>query len=223
MFELDKPVTLYYWCTPNGDKPVILLEELGLDYSIAPINILRGDQYQEDFLKVSPNNKIPALKQGETCLFESGAILLTLAELSGQFIPEGERLTVLQWLFWQMGGLGPMLGQNHHFNQYAPEKIPYAVERYESETRRLYKVLNIQLEGREYVVGEYSIADMAIYPWIACYHLQNIQLENYPHIHRWFKTMSERAAVAKAIEINQAYSKRDSFDESAREQMFKAD
>ena len=153
MFNISKPLEFYYWSTPNGDKIAILLEELSIPYDLKPINILRGDQYSPEFLAISPNNKIPAIKQDNQTLFESGAIMLILAETTQQLIPIGKRNDTLQWLFWQMGGLGPMAGQNHHFNFYAPEPIPYAKERYIKETKRLYGVLETQLTGREYIVG----------------------------------------------------------------------
>ncbi len=168
-------IELYYWPTPNGHKITIFLEETGLDYQIIPVNIGTGEQFNPDFLKISPNNRMPAIIDrnppdgGEPIsVFESGAILLYLAEKTGQFLSSDlrQRKSVLEWLFWQVGGLGPMAGQNHHFNQYAPEKIAYAIERYVKETNRLYGVLNRQLEGKEYLTGEYSIADMACYPWI---------------------------------------------------------
>lgn len=163
-------IDLYYWGTPNGHKITIALEEMGLDYTLYPINILENDQFQPDFLRISPNNKIPAIvdqdgPRGEPIsIFESGAILQYLGRKTGLFYPtdEQERVEVEQWLMWQMGGLGPMLGQNHHFNRFAPEKIPYAIDRYVNETKRLYGVLNKQLIGQKFVAGEYSIADMAI-------------------------------------------------------------
>jgi GST-like protein len=168
-------IDLYYWTTPNGHKITLFLEESGLPYTIHPINISKGDQFQPDFLKISPNNRIPAIIDtapadggDPVSLFESGAILLYLADKTGQFIPNTlrGRLDVLQWLFWQMGGLGPMAGQNHHFATYALETIPYAIDRYVRETSRLYGVLNKRLADREYIAGDYSIADMACYPWI---------------------------------------------------------
>ena len=168
-------IDLYYWPTPNGHKITIFLEEAGLDYQIIPVNIGAGDQFKPDFLRIAPNNRMPAIVDhdpidgGESIsIFESGAILLYLAEKTGQFLSTDLRIrqSVLEWLFWQMGGLGPMAGQNHHFSQYAPEKIPYAIDRYVRETNRLYGVLDRQLEGQDYIAGEYSIADMACYPSI---------------------------------------------------------
>ncbi|KMO34942.1 glutathione S-transferase [Methylobacterium variabile] len=223
-------IDLYYWTTPNGHKVTMFLEEAGLPYAIKPINIGKGEQFQPDFLKIAPNNRIPALVDHEptgggapVSLFESGAILLYLAEKTGRFIPADVhgRAEVLQWLFWQMGGLGPMAGQNHHFVQYAPEKIPYAIDRYVNETNRLYGVLDRRLADRTFVAGEdYSIADMAIYPWIVPYERQRQNLENHPHLKRWFHAIAERpatkAAYAKAAEINQ----QPTMSEEAKKVMF---
>ena len=210
-------IELYYWTTPNGHKITIFLEETGLPYKIFPINISKGEQFDPFFLSFSPNNRIPAIRDlnpadgGEPIgIFESGAILEYLAEKTGQFLPREARAKyeVLEWLFWQMAGLGPMAGQNHHFVQYAPERIPYAMERYVKETNRLYGVLNKRLEGREYIAGEYSIADMACYPWIVPYERQQQKLEDFPHLKAWFERMAARPAVqrayAKAQEINEA-------------------
>ncbi|MBV6574378.1 glutathione S-transferase family protein, partial [Acinetobacter baumannii] len=181
----------------------------GLDYTLYPINILENDQFQPDFLKISPNNKIPAIvdqdgPRGEPIsVFESGAILQYLGRKTGLFYPtdEQERVEVEQWLMWQMGGLGPMLGQNHHFNRFAPEKIPYAIDRYVNETKRLYGVLNKQLIGQKFVAGEYSIADMAILPWILRYEWQGIQLEDYPYVKEYIVRLTARPAVQKALSI----------------------
>ncbi|MGH8412219.1 MAG: glutathione S-transferase N-terminal domain-containing protein, partial [Pseudomonas sp.] len=189
-------IDLYYWTTPNGHKVSLFLEEAGLPYEVHPINIGQGDQFKPDFLKIAPNNRIPAIvDQNPTdggapiSLFESGAILLYLAEKTGKFIPQDlrGRQEALQWLFWQMGGLGPMAGQNHHFSQFAPEKIPYAIKRYVDETARLYGVLDRRLADRTFVAGEeYSIADMAIYPWIVSHKWQSQNLEDFPNVLRWF-------------------------------------
>lgn len=208
-------IELYYWTTPNGHKVSIFLEEAGLPYKIFPINISKGEQFEPFFLSFSPNNRIPAIRDlapedgGKPVgVFESGAILEYLADKTGQFLPREtrKRFEVLEWLYWQMAGLGPMAGQNHHFVQYAPERIPYAMERYIKETNRLYGVLNKQLEGREYIAGEYSIADMACYPWIVPYERQQQKLEDFPHLKAWFERMAARPAVqrayAKAQEIN---------------------
>mgnify|MGYP002721183574 FL=1 len=193
------------------------LEEAGLDYKIFPVNISKGEQFNPDFLAFAPNNRIPAIRDMAPAdggaplgIFESGAILEYLADKTGQFLPKAPRarFAVLQWLYWQMAGLGPMAGQNHHFVQYAPERIPYAMERYVKETNRLYGVLNKQLAGRDYIAGDYSIADMASYPWIVPYERQQQKLEDFPHLQAWFARMSARPAVqrayAKAKEINSA-------------------
>ena len=199
-------IDLYYWGTPNGLKITIALEEMGLDYQIFPINILENDQFQADFLRISPNNKIPAIvdqqgPRGEAIsIFESGAILQYLGRKTGQFYPQDEqqRVEVEQWLMWQMGGLGPMLGQNHHFSQFAPEKIPYAIERYQAETKRLYGVLDRQLIGQDYVAGDYSIADMAIFPWLMRYEWQGIKLDEFPNVQfRYFYTGPVEQSVPK--------------------------
>ena len=200
-------IDFYYWGTPNGLKITIALEEMGLDYQIFPINILENDQFQADFLRISPNNKIPAIvdqqgPRGEAIsIFESGAILQYLGRKTGQFYPQDEqqRVEVEQWLMWQMGGLGPMLGQNHHFSQFAPEKIPYAIERYQAETKRLYGVLDRQLIGQDYVAGEYSIADMAIFPWLMRYEWQGIKLDEFPNVQKYMERLQQRPAVHKAL------------------------
>lgn len=200
-------IDLYYWGTPNGLKIKIALEEMGLDYQIFPINILENDQFQADFLRISPNNKIPAIvdqqgPRGEAIsIFESGAILQYLGRKTGQFYPQDEqhRVEVEQWLMWQMGGLGPMLGQNHHFSQFAPEKIPYAIERYQAETKRLYGVLDRQLIGQDYVAGDYSIADMAIFPWLMRYEWQGIKLDEFPNVQKYMERLQQRPAVHKAL------------------------
>ncbi len=202
-------IDLYYWTTPNGHKVTIFLEETGTPYKIIPVNISKGEQFTPEFLAVAPNNRIPALvdhapKGGGAALsvFESGAMLLYLAEKTGRFLPADlhGRYDVIQWLFWQMAGLGPMAGQNHHFNAYAQEKIPYAITRYVNETGRLYGVLNKRLADRRFVGGEYSIADMACYPWIVLHERQSQKLEDFPHLKRWFETIRERPAVKRAYE-----------------------
>jgi GST-like protein len=206
-------IDLYYWTTPNGHKVSLFLEEAGLPYEVHPINISQGEQFKPDFLKIAPNNRIPAIvDQNPTdggapiSLFESGAILLYLAEKTGKFIPQDlrGRQEALQWLFWQMGGLGPMAGQNHHFSQFAPEKIPYAIKRYVDETARLYGVLDRRLADRTFVAGdEYSIADMAIYPWIVSHKWQSQKLEDFPHVERWFNHIKQRPATVRAYELVQ--------------------
>lgn len=203
-------IDLYYWTTPNGHKISLFLEETGLPYRIHPINIGKGEQFAADFLKIAPNNRIPAIVDNDTAdgqplsLFESGAILLYLAEKTGKFIPQDlrGRQEVLQWLFWQMGGLGPMAGQNHHFNRFAPEKIPYAIKRYVDETARLYGVLNKRLADRPFVAGEaYSIADMAIYPWIVSHKWQEQNLDDFPHLKGWFERIQARPATQRAYAL----------------------
>ena len=202
-------IDVYYWGTPNGHKITIALEEMGLPYQILPVNILENDQFQPDFLAISPNNKIPAIvdqdgpEHRSISIFESGAILQYLGRKTGLFYPTDEikRIQVEQWLMWQMGGLGPMLGQNHHFSRFAPERIPYATERYVNETKRLYGVLDKQLIGQDYVTGEYSIADMAIFPWLLRYEWQGIDLADYPEISRYIERMQARPAVQKALAI----------------------
>lgn len=203
-------IDLYYWTTPNGHKITLFLEETGLPYTLHPINIGKDEQFAEDFLKIAPNNRIPAIVDHDTAdgqplsLFESGAILLYLAEKTGQFIPKDlrGRQEALQWLFWQMGGLGPMAGQNHHFNRFAPEKIPYAIKRYVDETARLYGVLNKRLADRPFVAGnDYSIADMAIYPWIVSHTWQQQNLDDFPALKGWFQLIQARPATQRAYAL----------------------
>ncbi len=204
-------IELYYWPTPNGHKITLLLEETQTPYTLVPVNIGIGEQFKPEFLAFSPNNRMPAMidrapsDAGEPIsLFESGAILLYLAEKIGKHLPAlvRQRKTVLEWLFWQVGGLGPMLGQNHHFNIYAPEKVPYAIDRYTRETARLYGVLNKQLEGRAFIAGDdYSIADMACYPWIVPWKNQQMQLDDFPNIRRWFDAIRAREATQRAYAI----------------------
>jgi GST-like protein len=208
-------IDLYYWTTPNGHKITMFLEEVELPYTIIPVNIGTGDQFKPDFLKIAPNNRIPAIVDrtpadgGEPIsMFESGAILLYLAEKTGKLISTDIRdhVETLQWLFWQMGGLGPMAGQNHHFSQYAPEKIPYAIDRYVNETGRLYAVLNKRLSDRSFLAGNnYSIADIAAYPWIVPYERQGQKLENFPHLQRWFEAIQARPATIRAYEKAEAF------------------
>jgi GSH-dependent disulfide-bond oxidoreductase len=222
-------VELYYWPTPNGHKITIFLEEAGVSYEIHPVNIGKGDQFKADFLAFSPNNRMPAIidrepaDQGEPIgVFESGAILLYLAEKTGQFIPASlrGRKAVLEWLFWQMGGLGPMAGQNHHFSAYAPERLPYAIERYVKETNRLYGVLNKQLSSHPFVAGDYSIADMACYPWIVPYERQGQNLDNFPHLKRWFEAIRSRPAVVRAYEKGQPWTNTSPMSDEAKKVLF---
>lgn len=203
-------IDLYYWTTPNGHKITLCLEEMGLDYLVKPVEIGKGKQFSREYLAISPNNKIPAIVdhntpegEGPLPLFESGAILLYLAEKTGKLLPTGirERFDVVQWLMWQMGGLGPMAGQNHHFAGYTVEKIQYAIDRYVNETNRLYGVLNKRLANREYVAGDYSIADMAIYPWIVPYERQGQKLQDFPNVRRWFEAIRARPATVRAYEV----------------------
>jgi GSH-dependent disulfide-bond oxidoreductase len=204
-------IDLYYWTTPNGHKVTMFLEEAGLEYKLHPINIGKGEQFAPDFLRVSPNNRIPAIVDNDPqgggapiSVFESGAILLYLAEKTGRFIASDlrGRTEMLQWLFWQMGGLGPMAGQAHHFRIYAPDKIDYAVDRYTKECNRLYGVLNKRLADRAFVAGdEYGIADMASYPWIVPHERQGQTLEDFPNLKRWFEAIKARPATIRAYEI----------------------
>jgi GST-like protein len=222
-------IDLYYWTTPNGHKITMFLEEASLPYRIVPVNISAGEQFQPDFLQIAPNNRIPAIVDHEpqvagppVSIFESGAILLYLAEKSGQFVPRDlrGRVEVLQWLFWQMAGLGPMAGQNHHFSGYAPQKIPYAIERYVKETNRLYGVLNKRLAQREFVAGAYSIADMAIYPWIVPYERQSQKLEDFPHLRRWFEAIRERPAVQRAYALAKEFNTQPTVNDESRKILF---
>ncbi|HEY9295533.1 MAG TPA: glutathione S-transferase N-terminal domain-containing protein, partial [Phormidium sp.] len=222
-------IELYYWPTPNGHKITIFLEEAELEYKIVPVDISAGDQFKPEFLKISPNNRMPAIIDyqpadgGEAIsVFESGAILQYLAQKTEKFLPTSlrERITVNEWLFWQIGGLGPMAGQNHHFVQYAPEKIQYAIDRYVRETNRLYGVLNKQLEGREYIVGEYSIADMACYPWIVPYEKQQQNLDEFPNLKRWFTSVRSRPGVIRAYEKGQPWMSQPTVTEESKKILF---
>ena len=202
-------IELYTWGTPNGKKASISLEEMGLAYNVHPINITKDEQFDPDFLKISPNNKIPAIVDPEGpdgapfSLFETGAILIYLAEKTGSFLPTDAktRHVALQWLMWQMGGFGPMLGQAHHFRRFAPEQIPYAVERYSKEAERLYGVLDKRLGEAAYLAGDYGIADMATYPWAARHPWQGIELESFPNVKRWYDEISARPAVEKGMAV----------------------
>jgi GST-like protein len=207
-------IELHYWPTPNGHKITIFLEETGTPYEIVPVNIRDGDQFKPDFLRISPNNRMPAMvdrapKDGGAPIdiFESGAMLQYLAEKTGRFLPADVRgkYEVLKWLFWQMAGLGPMAGQNHHFSGAAPEKLPYAINRYLNETARLYAVLNKRLADREFVAREYSIADMACYPWIVSHKMQSQDLDDFPHLKRWYDTIKARPAVVRAYAKGEPY------------------
>jgi GSH-dependent disulfide-bond oxidoreductase len=200
-------IELYYWHTPNGHKITMFLEEAGLNYRLHRVDIGKGEQFRPEFLAISPNNRIPAIVDTAPAdggaaipIFESGAILLYLAEKTGKFLPHDlrGRTEVIKWLFWQMANLGPMAGQNGHFNVYAPEKIPYAIDRYTRETARLYGVLDTQLEGRDFIAGDYSIADMASYPWIVSHARHKQNLDDFPNVERWFEAIRDRPATVKA-------------------------
>ena len=222
-------IDLHYAPTPNGWKISIMLEELGLPYKVIPVNIRAGEQFLSEFLAISPNNRIPAIVDhapddgGEPfSVFETGAILIYLAEKTGRFLPKDlrGRTEALEWLFWQMANLGPMLGQNHHFKTYAAEKIPYAINRYVNETNRLYGVLNKRLDGREFVAGEYSIADMASYPWIVPHERQGQNLDDFPHLKRWFEAIRARPATARAYEKAKAINTQTTMSEEAKKVLF---
>lgn len=220
---------LFYWTTPNGHKVTMFLEEAGLAYEIRPVNISTGAQFEPSFLTIAPNNRIPALVDhapadgGEPLsVFESGAILEYLADKTGQFLPKEPRarFTVLQWLYWQMGGLGPMLGQNHHFKTYAPETIDYAITRYVNETTRLYRVLDNRLEGRDFIAGAYSIADMACYPWVVPYERQGMDLADFPNVKRWFEAIAARPATMRAYDKAKAVNTAPTMSEEAKKILF---
>lgn len=223
-------IDLYFAATPNGLKIKLFLEETGLPYRVIPVSLSKGEQFRPEFLAISPNNKIPAIVDreprdggGPLSLFESGAILLYLAEKTGQLIPPDVRgrAEVLQWLFWQVGGLGPMAGQNGHFNVYAPEKVPYAIERYTRETNRLYGVLDQRLANREFVAGAYSIADIASYPWIVPYKSHGQRLEDFPHLQRWFDAIAARPATVRAYTSTpEVYAPKQPLTEEERKVLF---
>jgi GST-like protein len=211
-------IDAYYWPTPNGWKLSIALEEMELDYRVIPINIGKGDQFQDDFLKLSPNGRMPAIVDHDppaggspVSVFESGAILIYLAEKTGKFLPTDlrGRMEVLEWLMWQMGGMGPMFGQSGHFKFYSPEKFSYAHDRYESEMLRLYGVLDKQLEGREFIAGDYSIADMACWPWVITYKRQQVDLDSFPNVKRWYKALQGRPALRRGYKVGAEFGKPD--------------
>ena len=222
-------IDLHYWPTPNGHKITMFLEEAGQPYRVVPVNIGAGEQFKPEFLEISPNNRMPAIVDHTPIgggkpmsVFESGAILLYLAQKTEQFIPPDVRgnVEVLEWLFWQVGGLGPMAGQNHHFSRYAPEKIPYAVERYVRETNRLYGVLDRRLADREFVAGEYSIADMAAYPWIVPHEAQGQNLADFPNLSRWFAAIGARPATVRAYEIANRFDSNPTMTDEQRKILF---
>ncbi len=222
-------IDLYYWTTPNGHKITIFLEEARLPYRIIPVNISKGEQFKSEFLRISPNNRMPAMIDHEpsgggapVSVFESGAILLYLAEKTGKFLPKSlrGRFDVLQWLFWQMGGLGPMAGQNHHFSQYAPEKFAYSIDRYVKETNRLYAVLDKQLAHGKFIASAYSIADMASYPWIVPYARQGQNIEDFPHLNRWFEIIRARPAVKRAYALAKTINTQPTVTEESKRFLF---
>jgi GST-like protein len=227
---MPEPIDLYYWPTPNGKKITIFLEEAGLPYNLVPVDITAGEQFDEEFLKISPNNKMPAIVDPEgpdgepISVFESGAILIYLAEKTGQFSPPSprERYEALQWLMFQMSSVGPMLGQAHHFRQYAPEQIPYAIERYTNEAARLYGVMDERLSEVDHFAGsEYSIVDMAIFPWVASHEKQGQKMEDYPNLERWYRSMEARPAVWRAMEVGEELRRPiEDLDEEARDVLF---
>jgi GST-like protein len=206
---MTQPIELYFWPTPNGHKITIMLEELGVPYDVKYVNIGKGEQFEPDFLKIAPNNRMPAIVDPDgpggapISVFESGAILQYLGRKYGKFYPadERQRVAVEEWLFWQMGGLGPMAGQAHHFRQYAPEKIAYGIDRYTNEVNRLYGVMNRRLADHDYLAGEYSIADMASIGWVRPYENQGQDLNDFPHLKRWFEAVLARPAVQRGIEV----------------------
>jgi len=221
-------IDLYYWPTPNGQKISILLEELGATYNIQWVDIGKGDQFKADFLAIAPNNRMPAIVDhapagggAAISIFESGAILLYLAQKHGQFYSDDlrQQQKINQWLFWQMGGLGPMAGQAHHFRQYAPEQVPYAIERYTNECNRLYGVLNKQLADNEFIAGDYSIADMACWPWALLYERQGQDIAQFPHLKRWLDAVQARPAAAKGLTLG-AEQRRSITDEASRKVLF---
>jgi len=223
-------IDLYYWPTPNGHKITMFLEEAGLDYTIYPVDISAGDQFRPEFLAFSPNNRMPAIIDHDPAdggepvtVFESGAILLYLAEKTGRFLPRDirDRKMVTEWLFWQVGGLGPMAGQNHHFGIYAPEKIPYAIERYVKETNRLYGVLDRRLEGRAWIAGDdYSIADMACYPWIVPWKRQQQDLGAFPNLRSWFEAVQARSGTIAAYAKGESLATRPTVTEEGKKILF---
>ncbi len=218
-------IDLYYWPTPNGKKVSIMLEECELPYNTIKVNIGAGDQFKAEFLGISPNNRIPAIIDRETAVsvFESGAILMYLAEKAGKFMPQEQaaKYEVLQWLFWQMGGLGPMAGQLSHFVNYAPEPVPYAHTRYEKEYDRLLGVMNTRLEDREFLAGDYSIADIASFPWVVAYKRLGTSLDAFPYLRRWFDDIKVRPAVRRGVDLGDDWSKSSNLtDEEARKVLF---
>ncbi|WP_315919496.1 glutathione binding-like protein [Mesorhizobium sp. SP-1A] len=228
MTTQTRPIELHYWPTPNGHKITIFLEETGVPYVVKYVNIGRGEQFEPSFLKIAPNNRMPAIVDPEgpdgkpIPVFESGAILQYLGRKFGRFYPADERrrTEVDQWLFWQMGGLGPMAGQAHHFRQYAPEKVPYAIERYTNEVNRLYGVMDRRLADRDFLAGDYSIADMASFPWTRSYRNQGQDLDDFPNLRRWFDAIAARPAVVRAVEVGQEHRRNLADDKEAQKVLF---
>jgi GST-like protein len=228
MTSQTAPIELYYWPTPNGHKISIMLEELEAPYEVRYVNIGKGEQFEPSFLKISPNNRMPAIVDPEgpggkpISVFESGAILQYLGRKFGKFYStdERQRADIDQWLFWQMGGLGPMAGQAHHFRQYAPEKVPYAIDRYTNEVNRLYGVMNKRLADREYLAGDYSIADMASFPWTRSYKNQGQDLDDFPNLKRWFDAISARPAVQRGVVVGQERRRNLADDKEAQKVLF---
>ena len=222
-------IDAYYWPTPNGWKISIALEEMALPYRVVPINIGRGAQFESQFLAISPNNRMPAIVDRDPAgggepisVFESGAILIYLAEKCGRFLPTDVRgrTQVLEWLMWQMSGMGPMFGQAGHFRFYAPEQIPYAKDRYDTEMRRLYGVLDRQLQDREYIAGDYSIADMACWPWVLTYKRQQVNLAEFANVNRWYKALQARPALRRGYQLGSELGKPQGvWDEEARKHL----
>ena len=222
-------IDLHYWTTPNGHKVTMALEEMGIPYVLHGINIGKGEQFAPAFLAISPNNRIPAIVDHEPAgggaplsVFESGAILLYLAEKTGALLPADPRgrVSALEWLFWQVGGLGPMAGQNHHFKTYAKEKLPYAIDRYVDETNRLYGVMDRRLEGRPFLADTYSIADIACYPWVVPHERQGQDLDDFPNLKRWFHAIKAMPSTVRAYEKADALNKAPSVDEASHKILF---
>ncbi|PSJ53725.1 glutathione S-transferase family protein [Kumtagia ephedrae] len=234
MTTQTQPIELHYWPTPNGWKISIMLEELGVPYTVKYVNIGKGEQFEPAFLKIAPNNRMPAIVDPEgpssggkwggepISVFESGAILQYLGRKFGQFYPadERQRTEVDQWLFWQMGGLGPMAGQAHHFRQYAPEKIDYSINRYTNEVNRLYGVMNKRLADRDFLAGAYSIADMACIGWVRPYKNQGQDLEEFPNLKRWFETLLARPAVERGLAVGEEHRRNIADDKEAQKVLF---
>ncbi|MFT6558240.1 glutathione S-transferase C-terminal domain-containing protein [Sneathiella sp.] len=222
-------IDLYYWPTPNGWKISIALEEMGLEYNVIPVNIGRGDQFKETFLSISPNNRMPAIVDHDpigggdpVSVFETGAILIYLAEKCGKFLPSDlrGRIQVVEWVMWQMGGLGPMLGQHGHFKFYAPETIPYAQERYRNEALRLFGVLDRRLEGRDYICDDFSIADMACWPWIITYKRQELDIDQFPNLRKWYDRLKGRPGLRAGYKVGAELGKpTGKWDEEARKHL----